>query len=172
MNHTPTVKTFPPISNKKHFLKKNMNRSQSSGSLRRSITALPSGAVPSGNRSQSTNNLAQDENEEYHEELTVAEAEYDDSPKENITVVIRVRPFLPRELKGCQDRGEPLISTIRISDSRKSMVISDSPDANYSVGHSFTFDHIYGEDSRQDEIYENHARGAVLSVLKGYNVSC
>jgi len=37
--------------------------------------------------------------------------------------------------------------------------------------HNFTFDRIFGENARQDEVYEHVAKPAVMSMLQGYNAS-
>ena len=37
--------------------------------------------------------------------------------------------------------------------------------------HHFSFDHVYNQDSSQLEVYENTAKPAVLSTLKGYNAT-
>lgn len=39
----------------------------------------------------------------------------------------------------------------------------DNPN-NYVV-HKFTFDHVYGQESSQEDIYNNTARNSVLSTL-------
>ena len=146
-----------------------MNRSSSGSNLRRSLNLGTTVVPPQIPKKTPVEN---EDIEDIVDSGTAIDDGFDANQKENITVVIRVRPPVPREIKAAHDRGEPYINTIRISDSKKSMTISDAmDDTSYSVGHAFTFDHIYGEDSRQEDIYENHARGAVLSVLKGYNVS-
>jgi hypothetical protein len=35
----------------------------------------------------------------------------------------------------------------------------------------FTFDHVYDQDSRQEEVYETSARSAVHNTLQGYNAA-
>ena len=37
--------------------------------------------------------------------------------------------------------------------------------------HQFSFDHVYDQDSSQEEVYNNTARQAVLSVLEGFNAT-
>lgn len=37
--------------------------------------------------------------------------------------------------------------------------------------HQFSFDHVYDQDSSQEEVYTNTARQAVLSVLEGFNAT-
>ncbi|KAL9648746.1 hypothetical protein ABK040_003682 [Willaertia magna] len=90
--------------------------------------------------------------------------------RENVTVVIRVRPPRPKEIQRAQEYGENFMSTVRI-DSSKSITIFDTNDGNYGVPQTFTFDGVYGFDSNQKDIYENTARNTVLSVLKGYNAT-
>jgi DNA replication protein DnaC len=46
-------------------------------------------------------------------------------------------------------------------------------DANphLSVWQTFTFDHVYDQNSTQEGVYENTAKQAVWSVLEGYNAT-
>ena len=37
--------------------------------------------------------------------------------------------------------------------------------------HEFTFDHVYDDESSQEEIYKNTARLSVCSALEGYNAT-
>ena len=94
-----------------------------------------------------------------------------------LQVVLRVRPPLARELNG--DRRFQNIC--RIEDDRRitvseNLVALDDPrgeDAaacNYAT-YTFTFDHVYSEQSNQSSVYRNTARDAVLSSLSGYNAT-
>lgn len=42
-------------------------------------------------------------------------------------------------------------------------------DPNMYAEHTFSFDYVYSEESSQEEVYANTAKGSVLSVLEGYN---
>ncbi|KAL4460357.1 hypothetical protein ABPG74_000108 [Tetrahymena malaccensis] len=99
---------------------------------------------------------------------------------ENVKVAVRVRPPIAREKK----ENFPFISTVDVSPDNKSIVICDFLQAeklppeeiqefiqnpkNYPK-YSFTFDHVYDQDSTQEEVYELTAKQSVLSVLEGFN---
>ncbi|KAJ1482516.1 P-loop containing nucleoside triphosphate hydrolase protein [Baffinella frigidus] len=48
---------------------------------------------------------------------------------------------------------------------------AEDPSAGNFSSYTFTFDHVYSEDSDQQSVYNNTARDAVLSSLSGYNAS-
>ncbi|KRX02482.1 P-loop containing nucleoside triphosphate hydrolase [Pseudocohnilembus persalinus] len=98
---------------------------------------------------------------------------------DNCKVIIRVRPPLPREI----DDGR-FISTIQVApDNTKicvyeyfnlelvdpSMLQEYLNNPNSYTMHQFSFDHVYDQDSTQEEVYENTAKQSVLSTLQGYN---
>jgi|LauGreDrversion4_2_1035121.scaffolds.fasta_scaffold582194_1 hypothetical protein len=101
---------------------------------------------------------------------------------DNFKVVIRVRPPLPREQRDdCEFRG-----IVSVSPDSKSCAIMEylgaevgeqerqrDMDANphLSVWQTFTFDHVYDQNSTQEGVYENTAKQAVWSVLEGYNAT-
>jgi kinesin family protein 3/17 len=93
-------------------------------------------------------------------------------------VVLRVRPPLARELNG--DRRFQNIC--RVEDDRRIIVSEnlaalDDPRGEDAAGacnyatYTFTFDHVYSEQSNQASVYRNTARDAVLSSLSGYNAT-
>ncbi len=101
---------------------------------------------------------------------------------DNFKVVIRVRPPLPRETRDdCEFRG-----IVSVSPDNKSCAIMEylgaevgeqerqrDMDANphLCVWQTFTFDHVYDQNSTQEGVYENTAKQAVWSVLEGYNAT-
>ncbi|EGR29876.1 kinesin motor domain protein, partial [Ichthyophthirius multifiliis] len=99
----------------------------------------------------------------------------------NCKVIIRVRPPLPREI----DDGK-FISTIQVSPESKKICIYEyynielveseklqeflnNPN-NYTM-HQFSFDHVYDQDSTQQDVYDNTARQSVISALQGFNAT-
>lgn len=52
--------------------------------------------------------------------------------------------------------------------SRRQEISTNPAICNY---HTFAFDQVYGIKSQQQNIYENSAKPAVLSVLEGYNAT-
>jgi kinesin family protein 3/17 len=103
------------------------------------------------------------------------------SISENFKVAVRVRPPVEREI----DSDCGFFSVVRVQDMQSITILEymgvadndyereeslkENPSlANY---HSFTFDHVYDQDSSQDLVYENSGRSAVLSVLEGYNAT-
>ena len=74
--------------------------------------------------------------------------------KENIKVMVRVRPLIEREL------GKS--NLIRIEDNE--MLVTFSKEVK-----QFSYDHIANENSSQYEVFEKTAKPIVDSVLQGYN---
>jgi hypothetical protein len=71
---------------------------------------------------------------------------------ENIQVAVRFRPLNDRENSADLEINE------------KSVVVSDR-----NSRHEFTFDYVFGQDSRQEVVYNKLAKSAVESVCNGYN---
>jgi hypothetical protein len=106
-----------------------------------------------------------------------AAAEHDGK---NFTVVIRVRPPLPRELAANRAfqsivEVDPHERVITLSENFGDVVEGAGAEAeaadNTSVPavytkHTFTFDHVYDERCPQYEVYDSTARHAVLSTLQ------
>lgn len=85
--------------------------------------------------------------------------------KSNFSVVIRVRPPLPREL------AQPgYINVIQCVDEH-TISISERQDDQFFNTHVFTFDQVYDENATQSDVYDNTARNAVLDTIKGYNAT-
>lgn len=101
--------------------------------------------------------------------------------QENVKVAIRVRPFNRRE----KDLGAKEI--VEIGPEGKSITISDPNASAQSSGpaagagasaankdgeagkKTFFFDHVYGSDSAQADVYTQIAKPIVDQSLKGYN---
>ena len=82
---------------------------------------------------------------------------------EAVRVVVRCRPFSRREETGeCEN-------ILQIDDKLGQITIRNPkapPDDPMKV---FTFDSVYGWDSRQSDIYDDAVRPLVESVLQGFN---
>jgi len=99
---------------------------------------------------------------------------------ENMKVMIRIRPPLPREI----EYGIPFRSISEVSSDNKMITIYEylgtSTDElfrqhefiqNPSIfqRHRFTFDHIFDQDSSQLEVYIKAGKPPIKSLLEGYN---
>ena len=100
---------------------------------------------------------------------------------ENFKVAVRVRPPVEREI----DSDSGFFSVVKVQEQKAITIVEymgiaendyereenlkENPSlANY---HSFTFDHVYDQDSSHEMVYESSGRSAVLSVLEGYNAT-
>ncbi|MEW5308187.1 MAG: hypothetical protein WDW38_000164 [Sanguina aurantia] len=120
---------------------------------------------------------------DFHEEADDGEEFYDDTwtpgtDSDNFKVVIRVRPPLPRELRGTGIR--PFQCTVDVDHTARHLTLSENLPAVISWGPSngmlyatyrFTFDHVYDQGSSQQELYNTTAQQVVLSILQGYNAA-
>ncbi|MEW5305833.1 MAG: hypothetical protein WDW36_008349 [Sanguina aurantia] len=120
---------------------------------------------------------------DFHEEADDGEEFYDDTwtpgtDSDNFKVVIRVRPPLPRELRGTGIR--PFQCTVDVDHTARHLTLSENLPAVISGGPSngmlyatyrFTFDHVYDQGSSQQELYNTTAQQVVLSILQGYNAA-
>jgi hypothetical protein len=93
-----------------------------------------------------------------------------------LQVIIRVRPPLERELSGFR----PYAPATAIDPTGRGITLSENLRAAANNGvengmvyntYRFAFDRVYGTETPQQAIYEESARGAVTSVLQGYNAS-
>ena len=100
----------------------------------------------------------------------------------NFKVVIRIRPPLPREL----GMASTLESIYKVTQDSKAITITEYLGAEYdemsrlkdiesnpqmAQFHTFTFDHVFDQNSTQQYVYEQTARPAVMNALEGYNAS-
>lgn len=85
--------------------------------------------------------------------------------KSNFSVVIRVRPPLPREL------AVPNYRNVIQCVNEKTIAISENHNDSFFNTHMFTFDHVYNKDATQQDVYENTAKAAVMDTMKGYNAT-
>uniref|UniRef100_K3X6A3 Kinesin-like protein n=1 Tax=Globisporangium ultimum (strain ATCC 200006 / CBS 805.95 / DAOM BR144) TaxID=431595 RepID=K3X6A3_GLOUD len=94
----------------------------------------------------------------------------------NVKVAVRCRPMSSRET---QMGAQPIV---RVSDGTTIVIQAAAIDENSSTGESsaassdhsstrkqFTFDHAYGSDSVQSQVYDDIARPTVEKALQGYN---
>ena len=83
------------------------------------------------------------------------------SNDDNVKVAVRCRPLNTREEKlKCK-----YVIDIDLTDNQ---MVLKKPE-NEKITKSFRFDYVYGEDSKQKEVYEDTAYPLVESVLEGYN---
>ncbi|KAF1323440.1 Kinesin-like protein, partial [Globisporangium splendens] len=94
----------------------------------------------------------------------------------NVKVAVRCRPMSSREMQiGAQ-------SIVRVSDGTTIVIQATAIDENSSIGElsaassdhnstrkQFTFDHAYGSDSVQSQVYDDIVRPTVEKALQGYN---
>eukprot|EP01028_Stygiella_incarcerata_P011389 TRINITY_DN6437_c1_g1_i1.p1 TRINITY_DN6437_c1_g1~~TRINITY_DN6437_c1_g1_i1.p1 ORF type:complete len:1007 (-),score=355.63 TRINITY_DN6437_c1_g1_i1:282-3302(-) len=104
-------------------------------------------------------------------ETEPAAADEEDAPGSNFKVVIRVRPPLPRELSsGFTNVLKVDLRTHRVITISENFGVGDEMDGIYNA-YQFTFDYVYDEPSKQDEVYNRTAKAAVMSTLEGYNAT-
>ncbi|GBF92416.1 hypothetical protein Rsub_04520 [Raphidocelis subcapitata] len=118
----------------------------------------------------------------HHHQSGAGEGDGEDWPvspsDDNFKVVVRVRPPLPRELRGFR----PYECTVMVEPSNQGLItISENLQAAMSgatvadgmlyATYRFTFDHVYDQDSSQEDVYNQSARQLVHSTLQGYNAA-
>lgn len=103
---------------------------------------------------------------------------YHSEGDDNFKVVIRVRPPLPRELQGFAEyQCTSLVDArsgqlITISENLPAVLSGQgASDGMLYATYRFTFDHVYDQDSTQNEVYDQTAKPLVLSTLQGYNAA-
>jgi hypothetical protein len=81
---------------------------------------------------------------------------------QNIQVAVRCRPLNEREKK--------LLSApiIEVNEKRKEICARDR-NSTVSNSKTFTFDKVFGTESRQSEVYNQVVRPVVQEVIEGYN---
>jgi hypothetical protein len=80
----------------------------------------------------------------------------------SVQVVVRIRPLSARE-DGCDD----CIRVLHQSSSSHPCALQ----IGGSQGPSFTFDHVFGADTEQRDIYDTRVQALVDSCLEGYNAT-
>lgn len=93
---------------------------------------------------------------------------------ETVKVMVRTRPMNQKEFdRGIHSKLYYFIigcKRIVLNDKSASSVSITKPDEGSSeIPRTFTFDLVYGEDSNQNEVYDECAFGLVESVIEGYN---
>eukprot|EP00884_Botryococcus_braunii_P022705 jgi/Botrbrau1/9118/Bobra.0305s0022.1 len=102
-----------------------------------------------------------------------------DADGDNFKVVVRVRPPLLRELQGYRPYEDAVLvhpSNQLITLSERIQSVSSSgtsitPSGIVSATYQFAFDHVFGPESSQEEVYSTSARASVFSTLQGYNAA-
>ena len=102
------------------------------------------------------------------------------SQSDNMKVMIRIRPPLPRET----EPGIPFRSIAEVSENKKCISLveylgteTDELERQHELIenpslfqlHRFTFDYVFDIPSTQEFVYVQSAQPAVISVLEGYN---
>ena len=107
-------------------------------------------------------------------------SESDDTCKETITVVVRVRPFTPgkctrRKLTMATPCVEAISSLEESKDDDQSLQSYDTDtiqvQAELGVQHTFKFDATYGEKSTQKRIFDESVKPLIKSCVDGYNAT-
>ncbi len=75
----------------------------------------------------------------------------------SVKVAVRVRPLLPRELAGGDN------SCTQCDSARNSVLVG--------LDRQFSFDRVFGIDSKQEEVFDACARNLVLGSFAGYNAT-
>ena len=92
----------------------------------------------------------------------------------NITVGVRVRPPLPRELENASFNNcvavDGLNSRIFVSLLDQPVVLSQSGQVPEGVA-GYTFDHCFNADASQEQVYNATVRPSVEAVIQGYNAT-
>lgn len=96
----------------------------------------------------------------------------------HVKVVVRVRPLNTKEMEG------NLKNVVRVVDNHMLVFDPKETEVTFFRGQKagnrdvrkrankdlkFVFDHVFGEDSTQVEVFENTTKGVVDGVLNGYN---
>ncbi|GIL51788.1 hypothetical protein Vafri_7705 [Volvox africanus] len=117
-----------------------------------------------------------------HDDGLYQQASGTGSTSENFKVVVRIRPPLPRELRGtglrayqCTTAVEPGDRNVILSENLPAVVnqqgnmVTDGG-ALYNT-YRFTFDCVYDQPCPQELVYRQSAQQVVLSILQGYNAA-
>ena len=76
--------------------------------------------------------------------------------KNRVKVAIRARPMISREL---------------MSHDRPCIEVASKQEVIIGGDRSFKFDRVFGESSRQEEVYEECVRDLVVGCFEGYNAA-
>lgn len=94
----------------------------------------------------------------------------------NVTVVVRVRPQIPREQEGNrQSTVQVLSDNMLLFDPEQSSLlgfqIHESVPQKKGKNMKFIFDRVFGEMATQAEVFENTTKEILNGVLSGHNCS-
>ena len=82
---------------------------------------------------------------------------------DNVRVVVRCRPLSQKELDmNCKP-------AVKCDEVRGSVSIDQQESRSSDVPKVFTFDRVFGMESKQTDVYNDAARAIVDSVIEGYN---
>lgn len=108
--------------------------------------------------------------------LPAFQADFLDQSDEYFRVVIRVRPPLDRELASPVWQhvvSVPSTTQICLYETVPEMNAADRASGTSQVvnTHTFSFDHVYDQNTSQPMVYQSTARTSVMSALQGYNAT-
>lgn len=86
-----------------------------------------------------------------------------DSQSDNVRVVVRCRPMNEKEVaSGCG-------LAVNVEESRGIITVKNTGARSGEPPKQFTYDRVFGVDSKQVDVYNDAARPIVNCVLEGYN---
>ena len=83
---------------------------------------------------------------------------------ESVRVIVRVRPLKESEINEGREAG-----ICKVDKAARSITIKNPEADRREQGRAYTFDNVYGMDSKQKDIYDETAAPIVDGVLQGYN---
>lgn len=82
---------------------------------------------------------------------------------DNVRVVVRCRPLNEKE------KNMKCPMAVKCDEVRGSVTVNQSESRSGDQPKVFTFDRVFGPESKQTDVYNDTARSIVESVLEGYN---
>lgn len=82
---------------------------------------------------------------------------------DNVRVVVRCRPLSEKEV------GSNMKAAVKCDEVRGTITIQQPDARSGDVPKVFTFDRVFGPESKQTDVYNDAARAIVESVIEGYN---
>jgi len=82
---------------------------------------------------------------------------------DNVRVVVRCRPLNQKE----KDMNTPM--AVKCDEARGTVSIKAADGRSSEPPKVFTYDRVFGPDSKQPDVYNDAARSIVESVIEGYN---
>ena len=82
---------------------------------------------------------------------------------DNVRVVVRCRPMNDKEVASACSQA------VSVDERKGTITVKSSGARSSEPPKTFTFDRVFGPDSKQVDVYNDAARPIVESVLEGYN---